>query len=284
LFRKTLLFVWINQIQLPTYFSLNIHPILEAPVQLEQMYFVVQKEVLYTLVGWELLQLVQLLVVIAQEMHQSVWIKQTHLQTLYQICRLFLEALCTTGTKVLCGPLGSPIFSRWIGTAPACGVSCNDCNGDLPVCMDVTNSHRNSLSNLSITFGATCVTGTKALCGPIGSTVYPRWVGTAPACGASCADCVGDVPVCMDMVNTPSATLSNFSSTFGSPCSTGSKVLCGPIGSTVYPRWVGTAPACVASGADCYGDTPVLMDLTNTITNAISAQNVSAYFGAPCYT
>eukprot|EP01125_Pyxidicula_operculata_P001145 TRINITY_DN110_c0_g1_i1.p1 TRINITY_DN110_c0_g1~~TRINITY_DN110_c0_g1_i1.p1 ORF type:complete len:893 (+),score=143.23 TRINITY_DN110_c0_g1_i1:1643-4321(+) len=197
-------------------------------------------------------------------------------------------ATCTTGNKALCGPSGSVVYARWVGTAPACSASCSDCNGDTPVCMSVSASYDNSFANStyvnSDSFGATCTSGNKVLCGPSGSTIYPRWLGVAPACGASCSDCTGDTPVCMSVASsvTTSFAPATYTDYFGATCTSGNKVLCGPNGSTVYPRWVGTAPACGASCSDCTGDTPVCMSVAGSPSNSLAPSNLTDIFGASC--
>jgi len=203
----------------------------------------------------------------------------------YTTSNLF-GATCTTGNKALCGPTGSTIYPRWVGTAPACAASCSDCTGSTPVCMAVGGSASQSLASSSedAAFGSTCTTGNKVLCGPTGSTIYPRWVGTAPACAASCDDCTGSTPVCMMVLSSSSSDLLNSSTypaaSFGADCTTGSKVLCGPVGSTVYPRWVGTAPFCDAHCSDCTGDAPKCMARS---TSSSDAPTLASDFGNTCY-
>lgn len=186
---------------------------------------------------------------------------------------------CSSGSKVLCGPKGSKVDPRWHGSAPFCGASCSDCKGDTPVCMDKTGKKDRAHAKKG-DFGNDCSSGSKVLCGSVGATVYPRWRGTAPACGASCSDCKGDTPVCMDQAKNKDKAQAQ-SGNFGSSCTSGSKVLCGPPGSTVYPRWRGTAPACNASCSDCKGDTPVCMDQARNKDHAHANKGL---FGNSCST
>jgi hypothetical protein len=198
----------------------------------------------------------------------------------------YFGASCSKGSKVLCSPPGSSIYPphpRWIGTAPACGASCSDCPYNLPVCVDMANSAQNTLSNLFTSFGKSCITGSKVLCGPVGSEVFPRWIGTAPACGGSCSDCSGDTPVCIFLTNKDYNQQLNISAVFGKQCITGTKVLCGPPNSVILPRCIGTAPACATTCADCKGNTPVCMDQTNSQENS-AAEKFAETFGESCLT
>ena len=99
-------------------------------------------------------------------------------------------------------------YSKWIGTAPACGASAKDCE-DLSLHHWMDNSYGD---------GHKCTSGTKVLCVQAQPSLYekPFWLGTAPACGAKPEHCVAE----------NAEFIAWGSAGDGNPCSTGWKVLC----------------------------------------------------------
>lgn len=97
--------------------------------------------------------------------------------------------------------------STWIGTAPFCAGSADDC----------VSAGLNFWLNNNYGDGAGCTTGNKVLCvnEPKSNFQNTLWVGTAPFCGAAPSDC----PSGWSFVAYGTAG-------DGHSCATGTKVLC----------------------------------------------------------
>lgn len=117
---------------------------------------------------------------------------------------------CWTGTKVLCrGWRDAPTPQTadvWLGTAPACSASAQDCTR-----LGMTHVRSDKSGD-----GATCVTGSKVLCTAPKAATVREWVGTAPFCSASQDDCT----------RRGLRFVRSDKSGDGETCATGTKVLC----------------------------------------------------------
>ncbi len=126
-------------------------------------------------------------------------------------------------------------FERWIGTAPFCSASANDCQKQG---LEYVRSDKSGN-------GESCTFGTKVLCRGERkrATADTRevWVGTAPACAATARDCTR-----LGMSYVRSDRYGD-----GSTCLSGTKVLCQAKLSGSISEWVGTAPFCKATPRDC---------------------------------
>jgi len=119
----------------------------------------------------------------------------------------FVLVLFTLGT-----PLAAAQTLRWDGTAPFCSGECRANETEIGRLGSIPDFWVPPFVNQNPSFGANCLTGSKALClSTPGHTC--RWNGTAPFCNGSCSP--GET-----QTNPPPGSYS------GSTCWTGSKVYC----------------------------------------------------------
>ena len=75
---------------------------------------------------------------------------------------------------------------RWAGTAPICSGECGGNETEITRLDEVPSHWVPPFANVNPSFGAACLTGTKALCCTQVQGSVCRWDGTAPFCEGSC--------------------------------------------------------------------------------------------------
>ncbi len=129
---------------------------------------------------------------------------------------------------------------RWAGTAPFCSGECGGNETEVARLDKIPDFWVYPFANVQPPFGASCWSGTKALCcSSPGQTRHCGWNGTAPFCDGSCGP---------DQVQ---ATPPEGSSS-GASCWTGSKVYCcsrfGQSGQALAGRDCSSGPGTCAQG------------------------------------